>query len=27
VSFAGTFLVFIGFAYPMRRLVTFRLPR
>jgi len=27
VSFAGTFLVFIGFAYPMRRLVIFRLPR
>jgi putative flippase GtrA len=26
VSFLGTFLVFIGFAYPMRRLVIFRLP-
>jgi len=26
VSFAGTFLVFVGFAYPMRRLVVFRLP-
>lgn len=26
VGFAGTFLVFVGFAYPMRRLVVFRLP-
>jgi putative flippase GtrA len=26
VSFIGTFLVFIGFAYPMRKLVIFRLP-
>lgn len=26
VSFLGTFLVFIGFAYPMRKLVIFRLP-
>jgi putative flippase GtrA len=26
VSFVGTFLVFIGFAYPMRKLVIFRLP-
>ena len=26
VSFAGTFLVFVTFAYPMRRLVIFRLP-
>ncbi|MGC4093117.1 MAG: GtrA family protein [Polyangiaceae bacterium] len=25
VSFLGTFLVFIGFAYPMRRLVVFKL--
>lgn len=25
VSFAGTFLVFIGFAYPVRKLVIFRL--
>lgn len=24
VTFAGTFLVFVGFAYPMRRLVIFR---
>jgi putative flippase GtrA len=27
VSFAGTFLVFVSFAYPMRRLVIFKLPR
>jgi putative flippase GtrA len=27
VSFLGTFLVFIGFAYPVRRYVVFRLPR
>jgi len=27
VSFAGTFLVFVTFAYPMRRLVIFKLPR
>jgi putative flippase GtrA len=27
VSFAGTFIVFVGFAYPMRRLVIFKLPR
>ena len=27
LSFAGTFLVFVGFAYPMRRRVVFRLPR
>ncbi len=26
VSFVGTFVVFITFAYPMRRLVIFRLP-
>jgi len=26
VSFAGTFLVFVTFAYPMRRLVIFKLP-
>jgi putative flippase GtrA len=26
VSFAGTFLVFVSFAYPMRRLVIFKLP-
>jgi putative flippase GtrA len=26
LSFAGTFLVFVGFAYPMRRLVIFKLP-
>jgi putative flippase GtrA len=26
VSFLGTFIVFIGFAYPMRKLVVFRLP-
>jgi putative flippase GtrA len=26
VGFLGSFLVFIGFAYPMRRLVIFRLP-
>ena len=26
VSFAGTFVVFVGFAYPMRRLVVFKLP-
>jgi len=26
LSFAGTFLVFVGFAYPVRRLVIFRLP-
>jgi putative flippase GtrA len=26
VSFCGTFLVFVGFAYPMRKLVIFRLP-
>ena len=26
VSFLGTFVVFVGFAYPMRRLVVFRLP-
>jgi putative flippase GtrA len=26
VSLFGTFLVFVGFAYPMRRLVIFRLP-
>lgn len=25
VSFLGTFLVFVGFAYPMRKLVIFRL--
>lgn len=26
VSFAGTFLVFVSFAYPMRRLVIFKRP-
>ena len=26
VSFAGTFIVFIAFAYPMRRLVIFKVP-
>jgi len=26
VSFAGTFVVFVTFAYPMRRLVIFKLP-
>jgi putative flippase GtrA len=26
VSFLGTFLVFVGFAYPARRWVVFRLP-
>ena len=26
VSFFGTFVVFVGFAYPMRKLVIFRLP-
>jgi putative flippase GtrA len=26
LSFLGTFLVFVGFAYPVRRLVIFRLP-
>jgi putative flippase GtrA len=26
VGFLGSFLVFIGFAYPMRKLVIFRLP-
>lgn len=26
VSFVGTFLVFVTFAYPMRRLVIFKLP-
>jgi putative flippase GtrA len=26
VSFAGTFIVFVLFAYPMRRLVIFKLP-
>ena len=26
VSFAGTF-VFIGFAYPMRKLLIFRMPK
>lgn len=26
VSFLGTFVVFVGFAYPMRRLIVFRLP-
>ena len=26
VSFAGTFIVFVTFAYPMRRLVIFKLP-
>jgi putative flippase GtrA len=27
VSFMGTFLVFVGFAYPMRKLVIFRLTK
>jgi putative flippase GtrA len=26
LSFAGTFIVFVSFAYPMRRLVIFKLP-
>ena len=26
VSFFGTFVVFVGFAYPMRKLVIFKLP-
>jgi putative flippase GtrA len=26
VGFIGSFIVFVGFAYPMRRLVIFRLP-
>lgn len=26
LSFAGTFIVFVTFAYPMRRLVIFKLP-
>lgn len=26
VSFLGTFLVFVGFAYPVRRLIIFRMP-
>lgn len=26
VSFLGTFVVFVGFAYPIRRLVIFKLP-
>lgn len=26
VSFLGTFVVFVGFAYPMRKLVIFKLP-
>lgn len=26
ISFAGTFVVFVSFAYPMRRLVIFKLP-
>jgi putative flippase GtrA len=26
LSFAGTFIVFVGFAYPMRRLVIFKPP-
>ena len=26
VSFLGTFIVFVGFAYPMRKLVIFKLP-
>ena len=26
VSFLGTFLVFVGFAYPVRKLVVFRVP-
>lgn len=27
VSFAGTFVVFVCFAYPMRKLIIFRLPK
>jgi putative flippase GtrA len=27
VSFLGTVIVFVGFAYPIRKLVVFRLPR
>jgi putative flippase GtrA len=27
VSFIGTFVVFVAFGYPVRRLVVFRLPR
>jgi putative flippase GtrA len=27
LSFAGTFVTFVAFAYPMRRLVIFKLPR
>jgi putative flippase GtrA len=27
LSFVGTFVVFVTFAYPMRRLVIFKLPR
>ena len=27
LSFAGTFVTFVTFAYPMRRLVIFKLPR
>ena len=27
LSFAGTFVVFVTFAYPMRRLVIFKLPQ
>jgi putative flippase GtrA len=27
VGFAGSFFVFVGFAYPVRRLIVFRLPR
>ena len=27
LSFAGTFITFVTFAYPMRRLVIFKLPR
>jgi putative flippase GtrA len=27
VTFVGTFLVFVGFAYPMRKLVIFKLPQ
>jgi len=26
VSFLGTFIVFVGFAYPVRRLIVFKLP-
>jgi putative flippase GtrA len=26
VSFLGTFIVFVGFAYPVRKLVVFKLP-